>query len=368
MEEKKQVEEHKDSVAETSSVGGDKKRRTKTGSLLFAGLGVALVIAAIIWYVVGIQSVKALSESPFTLTTARIFRIPVASLNGERIPYGEYVENLKGMRNFYDTDTTNLPRPTDPEMSDYVLRRLIVDAFVRQIAREYGVSVEQSEIDTFVQENIVARYENREKAEEDVVKRYGWTIDVFARKFVLPTILDQKLGKAYLETVKDPSKKEAIRGEAQAVLDRIKGGESFEKMAKEFSADTSNKDKGGDLDWFGKGVMVPEFEQAVFSLKKGELGSELVETEFGFHIVRVDDTRKTKDQEGNEQDEVKVRHILFLVDDGSNAEFETFMNERLLASEIKVSKGLRNPFEDLKDATSDTEEVPVETETATTTQ
>ena len=366
MEEKQHTEEHVEGAAQSSLGEGVKKTNVKGGTLLFAGLAVALVIAAIVWYILGIQGVRALSESSFTRTTAQIFRIPVASLNGERIPYDEYVENLQGMRLFYDTDTESLPRPTEAEMSDYVLRRLIVDVFVRQIAEEYKVSVTQDEVSTFVQENIVAKYENRQKAEEDVLKRYGWTIDQFAEKFIVPTILDQKLGAVYLESVKDPSKKDAIRTQAQAVLERVNKGESFEKLAKEFSADTSNKDKGGDLGWFGKGIMVPEFENAIFALKKGEVGNELVETQFGFHIVKLDDTRKTKDQEGNEQEEVKARHILFATNDSDTSAFETFMNQRLLSSEIKVSKGLRNPFEELKNSTAGTEETQVDVETTTT--
>src|SRR5688572_28960453 len=109
-EEKKTVEMAPEAHAMTGETPKTPAQK-KMLSVLLAGLGVALVAGLIVWYVVGIQSVKKLSESSFAVTTAQIFRIPVASINGDRIPYEEYVDNLQAMRTFYDTDTTGMQRP-----------------------------------------------------------------------------------------------------------------------------------------------------------------------------------------------------------------------------------------------------------------
>jgi parvulin-like peptidyl-prolyl isomerase len=100
----------------------------------------------------------------------------------------------------------------------------------------------------------------------------------------------------------------ANRSKAEDVLKRVRAGEDFAKLAKEFSTDPGSKEKGGDLGWFGHGQMVPEFEQAAFALKPGQV-SDLVQTKFGYHIIKVDE-RKTETKDGKPEEQIHARHIL----------------------------------------------------------
>ncbi len=85
---------------------------------------------------------------------------------------------------------------------------------------------------------------------------------------------------------KDLTPEEAL-AKAQEIVKRLKAGEDFEKIAKEESADAGSGAKGGDLGSFKHGQMVPQFENAAFSLKVGEI-SDPVKSQFGYHIIRVD--------------------------------------------------------------------------------
>jgi peptidyl-prolyl cis-trans isomerase D len=80
------------------------------------------------------------------------------------------------------------------------------------------------------------------------------------------------------------------REKAESLLARLEKGESFEKLAKEASDDPGSASKGGDLGFFGRGLMAPEFEAAAFSLEKGAR-SGIVKTAFGFHIIEVTDIK-----------------------------------------------------------------------------
>jgi peptidyl-prolyl cis-trans isomerase SurA len=97
-----------------------------------------------------------------------------------------------------------------------------------------------------------------------------------------------------------PESKAKARAKVDSLLVELQRGGNFELVAKRESMDPSNKETGGDLGWNRRGVMVPEFDRMMFALPPGVL-SPVVETNFGFHIIRVDKVQPA---------EVKARHIL----------------------------------------------------------
>ncbi|VAW56495.1 hypothetical protein MNBD_GAMMA07-2199 [hydrothermal vent metagenome] len=110
------------------------------------------------------------------------------------------------------------------------------------------------------------------------------------------SLKEQRKAQHILLTValdEDDATKKEKQEKIELLLQRINKGESFEAIAKEFSQDTGSAPKGGDLGWVGKGMMLPEFDDALFKLQKDQV-SKVVKSSFGYHIIRFTDVRSEK--------------------------------------------------------------------------
>lgn len=103
----------------------------------------------------------------------------------------------------------------------------------------------------------------------------------------------------------------AARQKAEDILKRVRAGEDFAALATQFSEDPGSRAQGGDLGWFSRGEMVKEFEDAAFALKEGEV-SGIVESPFGYHIIKVEGRRRQMNDANAVVEQVHARHILVL--------------------------------------------------------
>jgi peptidyl-prolyl cis-trans isomerase C len=117
------------------------------------------------------------------------------------------------------------------------------------------------------------------KVYDDAIKQVPPEEEVHARHILIRAAAgDDKAGKAAEDKIK-------------TVIDRLKKGEDFAKVANEITEDPSGKANGGDLGFFTKEQMVPEFADVAFKLDKGKI-SEPVKTQFGWHVIKVEDKRQ----------------------------------------------------------------------------
>jgi len=122
---------------------------------------------------------------------------------------------------------------------------------------------------------------------------------------------------------------EAIVAKANDVLAKVKAGEDFAELAKKYS-ECPSASKGGDLGFFGKGAMVKPFEDAALKLKKGEVCPDLVKTQFGYHIIKVEDVKEEKEKSF---DEVKSEIINKLTKEQAESKAREVIEEIYYKSE-----------------------------------
>lgn len=226
-------------------------------------------------------------------SSAEVGEQMVASVNGEVITERElYNEMIK-------------------QGGDRLLETLIDQKLVEQAAKEANIQV----TDKQVQERLDKLIEEMggKEAFQSTLAMYGISEDVLRQDVRTQLMLEQLLGdrievteeeiQAYFESNKEMwGEQEQIRARhilvedeatAQEVLDKLNAGESFEELAKQYSTDPSNRDKGGDLGFFPRGVMDLAFEQAAFALEPGET-SGIVKSSFGYHIIRVEERKEAQ--------------------------------------------------------------------------
>lgn len=200
----------------------------------------------------------------------------VATVNGEKITVADAQDAL-----------ANLP----PQMRQ-LPPNMIFPMLINQLADQKAIQ-------------IVARKEGLDKTAD--VKKMMEAASVNAlqnawlSKQVTPQLTDAAIQQYYQENYagKPPEQEVHARhilvkteAEANDVIKKLKAGADFAKLAAEVSTDTgSAKQNGGDLGWFKKDDMIPAFSTAAFGMKKGEVSSAPVKSQYGFHVIQVLDTR-----------------------------------------------------------------------------
>lgn len=289
-----------------SNIGHLINKLSPTKKKIFYILISVIVLIIFSLGIVGFFAYYSETESKLVNSVAGILSYPAAVVNGDVVKLSDYKIEYKAWKKVSD-DQGSLA--TDSQIKEDVLNKMIYGVLVDQLAAKYDIEVTKEEIQAEV-ETIAQEFGDQQRLEEEVQNIFGWDMAEFEKRVVYQTVLNVKLQNELYdaEEVWDET-----RAEAKEVLEKIKEGEDFSQMAAQYSEDTGTKNQGGDLGWFGRGVMVKEFEDAAFALKPGQV-SDLVKTQYGYHIILIEEKGEveTENEQGEKeiQEQVKARHIL----------------------------------------------------------
>ncbi|HMT92313.1 peptidylprolyl isomerase [uncultured Thiothrix sp.] len=251
-----------------------------------------LIASSLIGLVLGLNTVSAEDTKPAaaaTTTAAPAMAAPAASTEAKPAGADEIVAIVNGVDIKRDTLNTLMDMAKRSGAGDQVdektmLEDLVVTELARQEANKSGLAERED-----VQEKL-----NNFK---DKLVLNTW----MQEKAAALNISDDELKAAYDKATSQMSKSEykarhilvKTKDEAKAVLDELKAGKDFADLAKAKSTDTSAQ-MGGDLGWFKTDSMVKPFAEAVAAMEPGQTSTEPVETQFGWHVIKLEEKRDVK--------------------------------------------------------------------------
>jgi peptidyl-prolyl cis-trans isomerase C len=201
----------------------------------------------------------------------------VAIVNGKAVPKSR-VDALMAQ-------ATSQGQPRTPELEAQVRDEVVLrEMFVQEAERkglaaspQYKAQMELARQSVLIRELFTDYQKKNPVSDADVVAEY----DKFKAQ---ASGTEYRTSHILVET----------EDQAKTLIVQIKGGASFEELAKANSKDPGSGEKGGDLDWANAGSYVPEFSQAMVKLKKGEMTETPVKSQFGWHIIKVVDVREAQ--------------------------------------------------------------------------
>jgi peptidyl-prolyl cis-trans isomerase C len=203
----------------------------------------------------------------------------LASVNGESITEKDYEDYLRARQ-------AQQPPIPDKEKE----KKVVLDEMVNRVL------LVQSAIDQKVDQELDVYFQIK-RQRENVLAR------AMLRKYLSDNpISDEEVKKRFDEVTEKANKNEyrarhilvRTKEEAQEIIDKLSKGANFNELAKNKSIDVRSGKQGGDLGWFNQDVIVPEFFNAVTAMKKGDISKEPVKSDFGWHIIKFEDSRPRK--------------------------------------------------------------------------
>lgn len=315
----------KESLAPSKKADGSKPKR-KPLSLIIA---IALVVIVALLVTFGVLIYKFKQDSPLVYRVSQVVPYPIMRVNGQYVSYNRFLFDYNSIKQYYRSQTGSDGKPLIDfntaegkkkllELRKQVLEQTKSDVVTEQLIKTNKITVTSKELDERV-EAITKQAGGKDKVNEVLQKYYGWDLNDLKKKLkfqIASEKLQTKLGS-------DGAANAQAKAKAEDVLKQVQAGGDFAELAKKYSQDSSAA-AGGDLGMFGKGQMVPEFENAAFALQVNQT-SAIVKTKYGYHIIKV--TEKKDDQ-------IKASHILikgtdveqYIKDQTTKAKTATFVS------------------------------------------
>lgn len=287
-------------------------------------VGVIIILLAVF----AVLIYKYQSDNSVVRAASEVVPFPAESVNGHWVSYSDYLFELNTYKNYLQSQSGQNGQPAVnfnsasgqaqlKQIKQQVLSQLKTNAVVSQLASQKKIKVSDKEVNDEVAK-LSKQAGGDAKLKQVLQQVYGWNLGDLKRKLRFQ-LLQQKLQQ---NVTSDPKALAQAKAKAQDILNQIKAGGDFATLAKKYSMDSGTASNGGDLGFFDKDSgLDPTFYAAAAALQPGQV-SDLVKTQFGYHIIEV-----------NEKDGAKIHAAHILIEP---VDFNSYLNDQVKKAKSSV--------------------------------
>jgi len=269
---------------------------------VFVGVIAFVGIAATVF---GVGLYRYNWDNAVVKSIVKVLPYPALKVNRYTYSYYDYLDDLDTLKYFLKQNSQVIPDEGELERS--VLQSAYTALILDVLANRYEVDIIDEDYEQALDELLGVE----DPSEEDLAEfytwledAYSWDFDTYKEKVISLEILSKKVS---LKIIKDLSREtnRLAKETMDEVYQKLQDGGDFAELATNYSEDTSASE-GGDLGWFSLNMMVPEFSEKIENMEIGTY-TEVFPTEFGYHIVKLEDKRENEE---TGETEYKASHII----------------------------------------------------------
>lgn len=318
-----------------------KTPRSKKSWLKLIGVIVTVVVIAIVAFVVifglGLYKKRWDREFAGNQTFNAILKVipyPLLTVDSQTVTMDRFRQHVEAMKHFFTSQlktdfTTDEGKAMLDEIETNVKEKLKKEALITSLCQPLGVEVKGSDVEAEFQNYVAQMGGKEDEALKAFDQQFGWSNKETVKELAIKPFVERKKLE---EKIKDTDEYQTIAHQrAEEVLKQVQENpDKFADLAQQYSDDAQSAATGGELGFFGRGMMIPAFEEAAFALQPGEV-SGIVETDYGYHLIKVNAKEDKPNESGETVEQVDAAHILF-------AYFDSWLKEK--EKDAKVSQWL----------------------------
>lgn len=284
------------------------EKRIKVSTLAYA-------LAVVFILVIALGSVLAYGTNTeigarIAAKMSKVIPFPAAIVDWRHAIFlGEVQSNVASVEKFYQTKnfsqeglrvdfTTEAGKKRLMIKEREIIDKMVEDKIIEILAKKNGISVSDKDVDQAVTRKL-DEFGTADDVKKDLANSYGWNLEDFKQKVVLPSMYQEALAQKILQQDTSASKAKEVIEKAQKELEN---GKDFPEVARNYSEGPS-KEKGGELGWVKKNQVLPELQDSLFGSLTFKKNS-ILESSIGFHIIDIEDSKK---EEG--EDMLRLRQV-----------------------------------------------------------